>query len=532
MIAGFVMYASLVAAVCAAAAWLAERACANLGVARRWPWALGMIVSVAIPLASLALPEISAGEAGGVAAGTAAGGIPAATAALPFTIHLAELPAWPALDTGLVAGWILLSTLMLGLYLVSAWRLERRARHWPRARVAGGAVWVSNDLGPAVFGLIRGRVILPRWLLDDAPDATLRLALAHERQHILARDPALHAAALALTIIFPWNLALLWQLQRLRFALEVDCDARVLSHGTDPADYGEALLAVSQRENQAPAGAIALIERASQLERRIDIMTRTPHRRAWLAAASLVIAAACVLGAAAIEAPSSAHAPLKPAPTGGNALKLGRHFEEMLLTRYPDLLEQDRSGTAAVVVLLNEDWSIAKAAQVNFEESLEKLELKEGVFGILGIAEDAVPYVGHMGIQSPHNPAHRVLVVFTERSTPGEGFVSRVAMDYRSEDRAIFQHYFPEASSKGTPAGQGFWVLVDRGGQVLRSGQEPFETSGWNRALEARFPGIRTQEVTLTPITDAAGEPLKDSGGKDLQLYSVWLAPGSPPPAR
>ena len=262
-------------------------------------------------------------------------------------------------------------------------------------------------------------------------------------------------------------------------------------------------------------------------------MTTTAHRhRAWIAAASLALSGACVFAAAALEAPPHAGAPLKPAPTGGNAFKLGRHFEEMLLTRYPGLLEQDHAGTAAVVVLLNEDWSIAKAAQVNFDESLEKLELKEGIFGVLGIAQEAVPYVGTMGIQSPDNSAHRVLVVFTEHSTPGERFVSRVGMDSRAEDRVIFQHYFPEASSKGTPAGQGFWVLVDRGGQVLRSGQESFDTSGWNKALEARFKGIRTQEVTLTPITDAAGEPLKDAAGRDLQLYSVWLAPGSPLPLR
>jgi beta-lactamase regulating signal transducer with metallopeptidase domain len=530
MIAAFMLYATLVAVICAAAAWLAERACAHLGGARRLPWAIGMIVSVAIPLASLAPPEIGAGAAGGVAA------VAAAPATSPpttiFNVAVARIPARPALDSGLAIAWAGLSAAILAIYLLSAWRLWRRARHWPTLQFDRGQVWIAEDLGPAVFGLLRNRVILPRWMVT-APQTTLRLALAHERQHASARDPALHAAALALVMVFPWNLALLWQMRRLRFALEVDCDARVLSLGTDPAEYGEALLAVSQRESQAPAGAIALIERASQLERRIDIMTTTAHRhRAWIATASLVLSGACVFAAAAVEAPSGAYAPLKPAPTGGNAFKLGRHFEEMLVTRYPGLLEQDRAGTAAVVLLLNEDWSIAKAAQVNFEESMEKIELKEGVFGVLGIAEDAVPYVGTLGIQSPHNSAHRVLVVFTESSTPGERFVSRVAMDFRPVDREIFQYYFPKALKEGTPAGQGFWVLVDRGGQVLRSGQESFDSSGWNKALEARFGGIRTQEVTLTPITDAAGEPLKDAAGKDLQLYSVWLAPGSPPPVR
>ncbi len=530
MMAGFMLYATLVAVICAAAAWLAERACAHLGGSRRLPWAMGMLLSVAIPLASLAPPEIGAGAAGGVAAVAAAP--TSQELAITSIVAMAKLPARPALDSGLAIAWAALSASILAVYLHSAWRLWQRARHWPRLQFERGPVWIADDLGPAVFGLLRSRVILPRWMIA-APEATLRLALAHERQHVSARDPALHAAALALVIIFPWNLALLWQMRRLRFALEVDCDARVLSLGTDPAEYGEALLAVSQRESQAPTGAIALIERASQLERRIDIMTTSSHRhRAWIATACLAFSGACVFAAAAIDAPPGAHAPLKPAPTGGNSFKLGRHFEEMLVTRYPRLLEQDLAGTAAVVVLLNEDWSIAKAAQVNFEESLEKIELTKGVFGVLGIAEDAVPYVGTMGIQSPHNAAHRVLVVFTESITPGERFVSRVAMDFRPVDREIFQYYFPKALEEGTPAGQGYWVLVDRGGQVLRSGQETFDTSGWNKALEARFTGIRTQEVTLTPITDAAGEPLKDTAGKDLQLYSVWLAPGSPLPVR
>ena len=530
MIAGFMLYASLVAAICAVAAWLAERACANLGIARRLPWAVGMVMSVAIPLASLALPEISGGAAGGVALVVDSDNRAIAQGSVPLFV-LASLPDRPGLETWLAIGWASVSAAVFAIYLLAAWRLWRHARDWPQLQLGHEHVWIANDLGPAVFGLFRSRIILPRWLFG-ASEATLRLALAHERQHVTARDPALHAAALALVILFPWNLALLWQLRRLRFALEVDCDARVLSHGTDPAEYGEALLAVSQRETQAPVGAIALIERTSQLERRIDIMTNIADRhRVWIAAACLMLAGACVFAATAIEAPPRTNAaPLKPAPTGG-AMKLGRHFEEMLATRYPGLLEQDRAGTAAVVVLLNADWSIAKAAQVNFEESIEKLQLNKDVFGVLGIASEAVPYVGHLGMQSPNNPAHRVLVVFTERSVPGERFVSHVALDTLAIDREIFRRQFPEALH-GVPAGQGFWVLLDRDGQVVRSGQEPFDTPEWNKSLEARFPAIRTQEVTLTPVTDDAGETLLDSAGKEINLYSVWLAPGSPLPAR
>ena len=35
-------------------------------------------------------------------------------------------------------------------------------------------------------------------------------------------------------VLMPWNLPLWWQWRRLRFAIEVDCDARVLASGRIP----------------------------------------------------------------------------------------------------------------------------------------------------------------------------------------------------------------------------------------------------------------------------------------------------------
>jgi hypothetical protein len=135
-----------------------------------------------------------------------------------------------------------------------------------------------------------------------------------------------------------------------------------------------------------------------------------------------------------------------------------------------------------------------------------------------------------MGMQSPANPKQVVLVVYTEGQTPGQRFVSHVFPDTRGVDRDIFRRYFPDAVKRGAPAGERPWVLLDREGHVLRSGLENVDTSTWNRALEARFPGIRTQGITVTPITDDSGEAVRDAGGKDLQLNSVWLAPDSPLP--
>ena len=178
-------------------------------------------------------------------------------------------------------------------------------------------------------------------------------------------------------------------------------------------------------------------------------------------------------------------------------------------------------------MLLNDDWSVASAAQVTTRDALP---VDERIFGVLGISREDVPYVGNMGMQSPTNPAHKVPMVYMERATPGKRFVSHVFPDNRAVDREIFRRHFPQAAKNGVPAGLQPWVLLDREGHVLRSGQEKVVPSEWNRTLETRFPGIKTQGITVTPITDDAGEPVIDGAGKDLQLNSVWLAPGSPPP--
>ena len=141
-----------------------------------------------------------------------------------------------------------------------------------------------------------------------------------------------------------------------------------------------------------------------------------------------------------------------------------------------------------------------------------------------------MPYVGAMGMQSPNDPSHRLLIAYTERTTPGKRFVSSITPDTRALDRELFRRYFPVAARDGVPAGQSPWILLDRTGHVLRSGVEAVDAQTWNQALEGRFPGIRTEGITVTAVTNDAEEPVLDAGGKELQLHSVWLAPDSSPP--
>jgi bla regulator protein BlaR1 len=70
----------------------------------------------------------------------------------------------------------------------------------------------------------------------------------------------------------PWNLPLWWQMVRLRRAIEVDCDARVLMRGHDARSYSEILIDVG-RQRSGYVGAVAgMSESKLFLEERIKLM--------------------------------------------------------------------------------------------------------------------------------------------------------------------------------------------------------------------------------------------------------------------
>ena len=175
--------------------------------------------------------------------------------------------ASPGLDTALAALWIVGSLGLLGWWVLAHRRLASRIRGaapWvgpsggpgldgeedgrgEGEENGGGTILVTREMGPAVVGALRPRILLPRWLVDGDPDR-LALALGHEREHVTAADPALLSASFLVRVAFPWNPVLWWMSRRLREAVEVDCDRRVLTGRPDALSrYAETLLAVSAR---------------------------------------------------------------------------------------------------------------------------------------------------------------------------------------------------------------------------------------------------------------------------------------------
>ncbi|HUH12583.1 MAG TPA: M56 family metallopeptidase, partial [Longimicrobiales bacterium] len=177
--------------------------------------------------------------------------------------------------------------------------------------VDGVSVLVSPHTGPATVGVVRPEIVLPRWALALA-DGARRLMLAHEREHLRAGDPRLLFAGTLLAMALPWNLPLWWQLRRLRLAVELDCDARVLRAGGNAATYGNLLLEVGRRRAGVPVLSAALAEGKSFLERRIGNLAES----AGVSVRRVVGLAAVATGllALAVCTPD----PFGPSPHGGD----------------------------------------------------------------------------------------------------------------------------------------------------------------------------------------------------------------------
>lgn len=369
MISAFMLYAIALSAVVSVAALLLERALAAIGRPRRVVWLAALLLSAIAPTLmqtnaseppppvpvsthSIALPRSSAEVVA----------TPAITQ--PISIQVKETrdfawPSLPSLDATLQTLWLTLSMAAL-LFYARAWLLLHRARRTWRAQwIDGTRVLVSEDVGPAVVGFWRVQIVVPRWLIG-APRSTRALALRHEAEHIAARDPLALLLALLLVALMPWNVALWWQLRRLRFAIELDCDARVLRGGANAADYGETLLLVGRRHTGAPLGAVALTEPPSDLEKRIHtMMTNRPRFAALTAIGCATLCISLLTAAAQVNPPSNQEQLLLPPPQTG----LHPRVEGLVRAQFPEVFDTKLDAPVLLNVLLDNALQIESASK-------------------------------------------------------------------------------------------------------------------------------------------------------------------------
>jgi outer membrane receptor protein involved in Fe transport len=123
-----------------------------------------------------------------------------------------------------------------------------------------------------------------------------------------------------LVAAMPWNPALWYMLARLRLAVELDCDGRVLRRGAPPHSYGALLIDVAERASRLRLDALALADDGSHLHQRILAMGQQ-HTRSAIARGITagLVATIAVIAACTTEPPTAAEIAQADAATATKA---------------------------------------------------------------------------------------------------------------------------------------------------------------------------------------------------------------------
>lgn len=313
MIATWAAYAALMGCLVAAAACALDAACRLVALPGRWVWSGALVLTVALTalapyrgttptsqapdvFAPHALATQATGDAGSVERlittfrhlrGAIAKPIVRVIAAAQHTV-----PA--SLEHALALLWLAVSTVTAVIFAAAYARMHRARRSWPRTELHGIRVRLAPASGPAVVGLATPEIVIPRWLLRCELDAQ-RLVLAHEQEHLRSRDPLLLALGCGLAVLIPWHPAVWWMMARLRLAVELDCDARVLRLGAATRSYGLLLIEMAGRGPALRLGVPALVDGSTHLQRRLVAMTSHRPQFAHAYGGALAVGAFMVL---------------------------------------------------------------------------------------------------------------------------------------------------------------------------------------------------------------------------------------------
>ena len=544
MIAAWMAYALVIALLVSIAAFAAERIAILRRLPSRWIWVAALLLSLILPMLFAAQrPQPTARPAAALAA--------LANREAPPLYELSP-SAWVggdapvvarrvAVDAWLLIGWSAMSTLALATLAMGWIHIRRRLRSAVRREVDGVSVIVSRDIGPAVVGIVRPRIVIPQWLLQQ-DTATQKIVLEHEREHLRAQDIRVLGGALLVAVLVPWNLPIWWQLRKLRFAMEVDCDARVLRGGQSRSAYSAVLLNVATHLMPLRAAAAGLAESGSSLERRIRIM-HAPMRARWRLLAALLgtCSVALIAVAANVNAPpvpdlttgeSEDGLPLLPTPV------MDWKEDQALLARavghfYPQLLAARQDGHPYVWAVVNEHGEVSQIDMTvrpvwdreydfarNWQAFLERAGVIESevrqqlVMQIpIGPNYSAVAWVMQPGALAQDPAAPR----FTVAPRQARAMEARMLATVEAQRRVI-EHFDAPALSEGVPKGQELWFLIDAEGKVLRAGRRTTITDpqAARLAMKEMFPELSVGYVTR-------GTVVKDTTGKRIPVSWQWL---------
>jgi beta-lactamase regulating signal transducer with metallopeptidase domain len=166
----------------------------------------------------------------------------------------------------------------------------RRMREYRRlGRVASFAIALGDACTPPIlfspgvrtpmlYGWFRPVILLPqdveKWTTSEERATMIR----HESVHYARKDHWISAfEALVRTVFFFHPLAR-WTCRQVDIERELACDEEVLRRGAEPATYAEAIIKVAEHSVVGRAACGVYFAGAAQLDRRVELLFRTPQQ--------------------------------------------------------------------------------------------------------------------------------------------------------------------------------------------------------------------------------------------------------------
>lgn len=193
----------------------------------------------------------------------------AAVQLAPFTAAEAEVSlSFANVTTAVLVFWLIGFVVSLGRLAISQYRYVRKYN----LQAISEPVHVSehDHVGPAVIGILRPRIVVPKNFVQLYSELERSLILAHENAHIRSGDIRVNAAAALLKSLNWFNPLVYLAYGMFRVDQELACDERVMRrHGKHRRVYAETLLKSQLVMQTAPVGCAWLPESMHPLKQRV-----------------------------------------------------------------------------------------------------------------------------------------------------------------------------------------------------------------------------------------------------------------------
>ena len=146
---------------------------------------------------------------------------------------------------------------------------------------------------PALYGLLRPKLLLPEGMTSTFTAPELRYIFLHELAHLKRRDLAVHWLMTALQGLHWFNPIIWIAFSRMRADRELACDALALSCAKEEENrpYGETIIKLLEGLAQPASlpGLIGILETRNQMRRRMSAIARFRKDKRWSPVVCLIL---------------------------------------------------------------------------------------------------------------------------------------------------------------------------------------------------------------------------------------------------